>query len=111
MEVTVEIIDKVYDEIAEMCELNNISVEYYIVTTVMDDYYIMKYGDLNEKIAKKNEVVEEPKKKTTKSTPKPPIIEETKVETPIIEDKKEEIVVSTQEPAVKKIRKRTLVSK
>lgn len=79
MEVKIELIDKVYDEISEMCKLNNITVDEYIVNTVMDNYYIMKFGDLNDKFKKNTE----PKKTTVKKK------EEVKIEEakPVVEPK------------------------
>lgn len=56
MTITIEMIDRTYEQIREFCELNNIKVEDYIVQCVEDDFFIRKYGDLNEKFKK-----EEPK--------------------------------------------------
>lgn len=50
MEIKFEIIDKLYEDIKLMCDINHMTVENYISKCVMDNYYTLKYGDLNEKI-------------------------------------------------------------
>ena len=94
MNITIDIIDRVYKQIKEMCDYNNISVEKYIVDCVMDNFNILKYGDLNEKInpKEKEEKVEEkpkieekPKKKVGR--PKKVKTEEKPKEEPAVETK------------------------
>ena len=100
MEVKIQIIDKLYREICEMCEFNNTTVEDYIERLVMDDYYTLKHGDLNKKIVKEEKVIEElPKKEekieeTPKKTEKKPRkkkeeekVETEKKETPVVEER------------------------
>lgn len=65
MKVEIEIVDKLYDDIVQMCQFNNITVEKYIVDSVMDNFYTLKYGDLNAKFqpnTEKNEIKVEKKK-------------------------------------------------
>ncbi|MBO6243371.1 MAG: hypothetical protein J6O41_02230 [Clostridia bacterium] len=50
MEITIEIIDRNYEQIKEFCEFNKITIEEYIVQCVEDDFFTRKYGDLNEKL-------------------------------------------------------------
>ena len=52
MEITIEIIDRNYEQIKEFCEFNKITIEEYIVQCVEDDFFTRKYGDLNEKLNK-----------------------------------------------------------
>lgn len=108
MEVKIQIIDKLYREIYEMCEFNNTTVEDYIEKLVMDDYYTLKHGDLNKKLVKEEKVIEELPKKEEKieETPKktenkPRKKKEEKVETEKKEEKKETPVV---EERIKRIR-------
>ena len=116
MKVEIDINNRLYDDIKEMCDLNGIVIEEYILNTISDSFYTLKYGDLNEKFNKKEEkeketivVVEETKekKKTTtrkKSTKK----EETIVNKEENEDKSvNEKDIDDDEPKTIK-RKRTL---
>lgn len=97
MEVKIDIIDKLYKEIDEMCSLNSISVEDYIVNLVMDNYYTLKWGDLNEKLNKKEE-----KKETEKKKPGRP--RKQKDETPKVETKVTESLSDPIETAnIKKV--------
>ena len=52
MEITIEIIDRNYEQIKESCAFNKITIEEYIVKCVEDDLYTRKNGDLNEKLNK-----------------------------------------------------------
>ena len=72
MEITIDLPDKIYDEIKQMCEFNGITIIKYAFDCVLDNYNTMKYGDLNEKLG----IKEEPKEETKN------------IETPIIEKKK-----------------------
>lgn len=59
MEVKIDIPDKVYNEIVEMCNFNSISVEDFSFQCVMDSFNLMKYADLNEKLNSTKITVEE----------------------------------------------------
>ena len=59
MEVKIDIPDKVYNEIVEMCDFNSISVEDFSFQCVMDSFNLMKYADLNEKLNNTKITVEE----------------------------------------------------
>jgi len=61
MEIILDIPDKTYDEIMEMCNYNNITIDDYIFNCTLDNFNLMKYGDLNEKLNKKEEIKEPPK--------------------------------------------------
>ena len=52
MKITIEIIDRNYEQIKEFCEFNKIAIEEYIVQCVEDNFFTRKYGDLNEKLNK-----------------------------------------------------------
>ena len=92
MEITVQIVDRNYDQIKEFCEYNNIDIGEYIVQCVEDDFFTRKYGDLNEKLKK-----EEPKKvEEIKETETKPKVEKKKVGRPkkkVEEPKEEENVI------------------
>ena len=113
MQITIDIIDRNYDQIKEFCEFNNIKVEDYIVQCVEDDFFTRKYGDLNEKIKSKEQGQKTEEKSITEETPK---VEKKKVGRPkkvveekpivIIDNKKEneiqEIVKNAQQVFVRK---------
>lgn len=61
MEIKIDIPDKLYDEIKEMCDYNSLTIENYVIETIMDNYYTIKFGDLNEKIKNVREKKEQPK--------------------------------------------------
>ena len=61
MEIKIDIPDKLYDEIKEMCDYNSLTIENYVTQTIMDNYYTIKFGDLNEKIKNVREKKEQPK--------------------------------------------------
>jgi len=61
MKIKIDIPDKLYDEIKEMCDYNSITIENYVIQTIMDNYYTIKFGDLNEKIKNVREKKEQPK--------------------------------------------------
>lgn len=50
MEITVNIVNRNYEQIKEFCELNKIKIEDYITQCVEDDFFTRKYGDLNQKL-------------------------------------------------------------
>lgn len=118
MKVEIEINKRLYDDIKEMCEFNNITVEEYILSTVSDNFYIMKYGDLNEKLAKREEkeketivVSEEPKEE-----PKKTVRKRTTKKSEEITEKKEEVIeavkeVETETTEKKVTKRRTLKAK
>ena len=55
MELTINIIDRNYEQIKEFCDFNKIKIEDYVVQCAEDDFFIRKYGDLNEKLLKPKE--------------------------------------------------------
>lgn len=61
MKIKIDIPDKLYDEIKEMCDYNSLTIENYVTQTIMDNYYTIKFGDLNEKIKNVREKKEKPK--------------------------------------------------
>lgn len=50
MEITIDLPDRLYEEINEMCVYNGITITKYVFDCVLDNYNTMKYGDLNEKL-------------------------------------------------------------
>lgn len=116
MEVTINIIDRNYEQIKEFCDFNKISIEDYIVQCTEDDFFTRKYGDLNEKInqmkpkeeqkppmeEKKKEIVKDEEKTEKKKVGRPkkkveevPVVEEPKIDTEHFFVKKEESVDTT----------------
>ena len=61
MEIKIDIPDKLYDELKEMCDYNSLTIENYVIETIMDNYYTIKFGDLNEKNKNVREKKEQPK--------------------------------------------------
>lgn len=61
MEIILDIPDKMYNEIMEMCVYNNIVLDDYLLDCIFDNFNLMKYDDLNEKLNKKEEKIETPK--------------------------------------------------
>jgi hypothetical protein len=61
MEIKIDIPDKLYEELKEMCDYNSLTIENYVTQTIMDNYYTIKFGDLNEKIKNVREKKEQPK--------------------------------------------------
>lgn len=110
MEIKIALIDRIYDQIEEMCKFNGITVEEYIVNCVEDNFNILKYGDLNEKFKKeekeKKTITEEKKETKKRGRPKK---EEAK-ETEVIEEKKEdtkthETIVENTTPIINKTKR------
>ena len=107
MEIKIDIPDKLYDEIKEMCDYNSLTIENYVIETIMDNYYTIKFGDLNEKIKNVREKKEQPKVEEKKKEEivwydkegKVNEIEQTEVEKPK-EEKKD-----TETETVKKVEK------
>ena len=61
MKVTIDIVDRNYEQIKEFCDFNGINIEDYIVECTENDFFIRKYGDLNDKLNNtKTEVEEKP---------------------------------------------------
>lgn len=106
MQITIDIIDRNYDQIKEFCEFNNIKVEDYIVQCVEDDFFTRKYGDLNEKIRSKEQDQKIEEKPITEETPK---VEKKKVGRPkkVVEEKPTVIVDSKKENEIQEIVKNT----
>ena len=94
MNVSIDIIDRVYKQIKEMCDYNNISVEKYVVDCVMDNFNILKYGDLNEKLKPKEKEEKVEEKTKTEEKPKKKVGRPKKVKTE--EKPKEEPIVKTK---------------
>lgn len=53
MVVEIDIIDRIYSGMEKFCEVNNIDIVEYMQDAVIDRYNLDKYGDLNEKLIKK----------------------------------------------------------
>lgn len=106
MQITIDIIDRNYDQIKEFCEFNNIKVEDYIVQCVEDDFFTRKYGDLNEKIRSKEQDRKTEEKPITEETPK---VEKKKVGRPkkVVEEKPTVIVDGKKENEIQEIVKNT----
>lgn len=106
MKITIDIIDRNYDQIKEFCEFNNIKVEDYIVQCVEDDFFTRKYGDLNEKIRSKEQDRKTEEKPITEETPK---VEKKKVGRPkkVVEEKPTVIVDGKKENEIQEIVKNT----
>lgn len=94
MKVEVDLPDRLYEEIRELCEYNNQTIDRYIVDCISDTYYTLKYGDLNLKINKGKEDLKTDEKIVEK-TEKKPDIEKKKVGRP--RKKVEEIVKTDKE--------------
>lgn len=106
MQITIDIIDRNFDQIKEFCEFNNIKVEDYIVQCVEDDFFTRKYGDLNEKIGSKEQDRKTEEKPITEETPK---VEKKKVGRPkkVVEEKPTVIVDNKKENEIQEIVKNT----
>lgn len=94
MKVEVDLPDRLYEEIRELCEYNNQTIDMYIVDCISDTYYTLKYGDLNLKINKGKEDLKTDEKIIEK-TEKKPDVEKKKVGRP--RKKVEEIVKTDKE--------------
>lgn len=113
MVVEIDIIDRVFRNIEDFCETNGLDINEYMSNAVMERYNLDKYGDLNDKLVKKEDV---------KEVVKPVIIEEKTeeiVEEPVkvsVEEKPVDIPVKTEEAVIvqddkPKRKKRTLKTK
>ena len=67
MKVEIDLPDRLYEEIRELCEYNNLTIDRYIIDCISDAYYTLKYGDLNLKINKDKEDFKNSEKKEVKS--------------------------------------------
>ena len=65
MTVEIEIIDRVYHNIEDFCNVNGLDIKEYMSDAITEKYNLDRYGDLNEKLTKKEE-----KKPSTRSTKK-----------------------------------------
>ena len=92
MKIEVNLPDRLYEEIRELCEYNNQTIDRYIVDCISDTYYTLKYGDLNLKINKDKEDLKNDEKIVEK-TEKKPDVEKKKVGRP---RKKVEEAVKTE---------------
>ena len=92
MKVEVDLPDRLYEEIKELCEYNNQTIDRYIVDCISDTYYTLKYGDLNLKISKNKEELKTDEKIVEK-TEKKPDVEKKKIGRP---RKKVEEAVKTE---------------
>lgn len=107
MKVEIDFPKRLYEEIVLLCEENGMKFADYVVETVSNSYYTLKYGDLNIKMGLVEEEkqlppkVEEEKPKKTRTRKKAEVKEE-----PRVEEKKE---VETEQTVVK--RRRTLKAK
>lgn len=67
---TIEVEDVKYNEFVNFCKLNSIVPEEFISKAFIEKYTVLKYGDLNEKVAaainKKKESEKKPKKENKK---------------------------------------------
>ena len=101
MKTEIEIIDRIYYNIEAFCKTNGKDLSEYMADAVVERYNLDRYGDLNEKMVKK----ETPKKATTRKTVKKPEIE---IEIPKVEEKVQQSVVE-EKPTVKIEEKPTIV--
>lgn len=101
MKTEIEIIDRIYYNIEAFCKANGKDLAEYMADAVVERYNLDRYGDLNEKITKK----EIPKKTTTRKTVKKPEIE---IEPPKVEEEVKQPVVE-EKPIVKKEEKPTII--
>lgn len=53
MTLEIEIIDRIYHNIEAFCHVNNKDIKEYIVNSIIERYNLDRYGDLNEKVHKK----------------------------------------------------------
>lgn len=59
MVIKIDINDRLYQDISDLCQANNIKIYQYIIDVVMDNFYTLKYGDLNDKINEKRYINKE----------------------------------------------------
>ena len=114
MKIEVNLPDRLYEEIRELCEYNNQTIDRYIVDCISDTYYTLKYGDLNLKISKDKEDLKTDEKIVEKTEKKPDVEKKKvgrprkKVEEVVQTDKKENVIIeetvlnNTKETVLKK---------
>ena len=114
MKIEVNLPDRLYEEIRELCEYNNQTIDRYIVDCISDTYYTLKYGDLNLKISKDKEDLKTDEKIVEKTEKKPDVEKKKvgrprkKVEEVVQTDKKENLIIeetvlnNTQDTVLKK---------
>ena len=99
MKIEVNLPDRLYEEIRELCEYNNQTIDRYIVDCISDTYYTLKYGDLNLKINKNKEDFQTNKKIEEKKEAKSDVEKKKvgrprkKVEEVVQIDKKENVII------------------
>ena len=95
MKVEIDLPDRLYEEIRELCEYNNLTIDRYIIDCVSDAYYTLKYGDLNLKINKDKEDFKNSEKKEVKSDVEKKKVgrPRKKVEEVVQTDKKENLII------------------
>lgn len=110
MQVILDIPDKVYNEIMDMCSYNDIVFDDYALDCILDNFNLMKYSDLNEKLGivkeqkveppkveeKPNEVIEKKKVGRPKKKKVEPPIELPKIEEKIVEEETPKITKRTR---------------
>ena len=57
MRITIEVDDKLVDNIKRFCKLNNMTYTEYLSKIIEEKFNIDRFGDLNEKINKKKPVL------------------------------------------------------
>lgn len=110
MKVEIDLPDRLYEEIRELCEYNNLTIDRYIIDCISDAYYTLKYGDLNLKINKDKEDFKNSEKKEVKSDVEKKKVgrPRKKVEEVVQTDKKENLIIeetvlnNTKETVLKK---------
>lgn len=50
MEISFDIVDKIYHDIDFFCSSNNLTIEEYAKNCLLDTFYTTVYGDLNAKV-------------------------------------------------------------
>ena len=95
MKIEVNLPDRLYEEIRELCEYNNLTIDRYIIDCISDAYYTLKYGDLNLKINKDKEDFKNSEKKEVKSDVEKKKVgrPRKKVEEVVQTDKKENVII------------------
>lgn len=93
MEVTINIIDRIYEQIKDMTQFNGITIEKYVLDCVLDKFNIMKYGDINENFVTSVENVSRTEENNTPQKKKK--IKTSKVL--VKEDKEENNIKTTEE--------------
>ena len=63
MTVEIEIIDRIYHNIEDFCSVNSIDIKEYMSNAITERYNLDRYGDLNEKLSKKEKKISEKHKK------------------------------------------------